>query len=126
MPVNLPPKHNHYGITEAGTNSNYIDMSVSLQDENPISNGLIVALPDNTTMQATHSGTLNISQLLLKAKIAYKFPSSKKSLISISDLCNEEGLSTFTKYKVYIYYNHKIILKGFYEKTIGLWLLFIS
>ena len=73
LPVNLPPKHNHYGITEAGTNSNYIDMSVSLQDENPISNGLIVALPDNTTMQATHSGTLNIPELLLKAKIVYKF-----------------------------------------------------
>ena len=101
-------------------------MDVPLQNEKQISNGPIVALPDDTTMQATHSGILNIPQLPLKAKIAYKFPSIKKSLVSISDLCNEGGSATFTKHNVYIYYNCKIILKGFRDKTTGLWLLPLS
>ena len=91
LSVNPPPKQNHYGIADTGTTGNYIAMDVPLQNEKQISNGPIVALPDDTTMQATHLGTLNIPQLPLKAKIAYKFPSIKKSLVSISDLCNKGG-----------------------------------
>ena len=123
MSVNPPQNQNHYGVADTGTTGNYIAMDVPLQNEKPISKGPIVALPNNTTMQATHTGTLNIPQLPLKAKIACKFPSIKKSLISISDLCNEGGSATFTKHNVCIYFNGKIILKGFRDKVTGLWLL---
>ena len=54
------PKKIHYGITDTGTTGNYIAMSVLWQNEKPILNGPIVALLDNTTIQATHSGILNI------------------------------------------------------------------
>ena len=91
MSVNPPTKQHHYGIADTGTTGNYIAMDVPLQDEKQISNGPIVALPDNTTIQATYSGILTIPQLPLKAKIAYKFPNIKKSLISISNLCNKGG-----------------------------------
>ena len=97
--VNPPTNKCHYGIADTGTTGNYLAMNVPLQNEKPINNGPIVALPDDSTMQATHSGTLNIPQLPIKAKIAYKFPSIQKSLISISDLCNEGGSAWFTKKK---------------------------
>ena len=60
LPVNPPLKQNHYSITDTGTTENYIAMRMPLQDENPILNGSIVALPDDTTIQAPHSGILNI------------------------------------------------------------------
>ena len=59
--ANPPPKQNYYGIADTGTTGNYITMNVPLQDEKPISNGPIVALPDSITMQATYSGTLNVT-----------------------------------------------------------------
>ena len=113
LSVNPPTNQCHYGIANTGTTGNYLTMTVSLQNEKPINNGPIVALPDDSTMQATHSGTLKIPQLLMKAKIACKFPSMKKLLISMSDLCDEGGSAVFTKQKIHIYFNGKIIFTGF-------------
>ena len=48
--ANPPSKQNHYGIANTGMTGNYITMNVPLQDEKPISNGPIVAMPDDTTM----------------------------------------------------------------------------
>ena len=77
-------------------------MSTPLLNQIPIINGLIVVLPDYSTMQAAHSGLLSLPNLPLKAKISCKFPNIAKSLISISALCDEEGSATFTKSQVHL------------------------
>ena len=86
LSVNPPTNQCHYSIADAGTTGNYLAMTVPLQNEKPINNEPIVASSDDSTMQATHSGTLKIPQLPIKAKIACKFPSITKSLTSTSDL----------------------------------------
>ena len=83
-------------------------------------------LPDNSTITATHVGILTISQFLSKVRIAYKFPNIKKSLISNSAICNDDGSAVFNKDNIFIIYKGKIILKCNRDKSTGLWLILLS
>ena len=98
-------------------------MKAPLTHQKPINNGPIVILPNDNTMQATHSGILNLPYLPYKAKVAYKFPQISKSLLSMSALCDEGGSATFHKHSVHMWCNNKIILKGIRDPDARLWMV---
>ena len=53
----------------AGTAGNYVAMSAPLLNQKLIRNGPIVVLPNDSTIQATHSDQLLLLELLFEAKI---------------------------------------------------------
>jgi len=64
-------------------------------------------------MQATHTGQLHLPGLSEKARTTHIFPTlASGSLLSIGQLCDEGCTATFTKNKLYIYKQGKIILQG--------------
>ena len=70
-------------------------------------------LPNKATMQATHTGLLNIPQLPLAARQAHIFPSlASGSLFSIGQLCDHGCSAYFERTKLYIMYNGRIIMQG--------------
>ena len=95
-------------------------MEVPLENEKAIIQGPTILLPNDSSVTATHVGILVIPQFPAKAKIAYKFPNIKKSLISISAIYNEGGSTVFNNNNVLIIYKGKIILKGNRDKVTGL------
>ena len=96
-------------------------MDMPLLNEQPITNGPTVVLPNGSTTSATHEGLLNIPQLSNKAKLVHKFPHFKKSLLSLSTICDEGGTAIFSKHNMHILHNGRIILKGIRDTSTGLW-----
>jgi len=101
-------------------------MDTPLNNQKPINNGPNVLLPDNTIIKASHIGNMTIPNLPNKAKIGYKFPDIKKSLLSISAICNAGGSAIFTNDKVYIFFNNNLIIKGIRDRTTRLWLVLLE
>ena len=60
-----------------------------------------------------------------KARVGYKFPNIKKSLLSISAICNKGGSVIFTNDYIYILYQNKIIVKGIQDRSTGLWIVLL-
>ena len=54
--TNPPLSSIHYGIADICITGNYAAMIIPLLNQKPISNRLIVVLPDDSTIQVTHSG----------------------------------------------------------------------
>ena len=98
-------------------------MDMLLIDQRLLSNGPIVIILDNSTIQVIYSGILHLPQLPSKVKVAYKFPNIAKSLISILDLCDEGDSAIFTKHNIFIWHNSNIILQGKRDYSTGLWLI---
>ena len=70
-------------------------------------------LPNNATMQSTHTCTLNIREFLAKATRAYIFKELvSESLLSIRKLCDVGCPVYFTKNKLYIFHKRKLIMQG--------------
>ena len=91
-----------------------------LQNVKKLSNGPTAALPNNTRINASHEGTLNLHpKLKLKTLI---FPNLKnESLLSIGQLCDQNCRAIFDKYKMHILKDNQIILQGDRDGTDGLW-----
>ena len=68
--VNPPNTSTNYAIADTGTTGNYLAMEAPLDHQKPINNDPIVILPNDNTMQATHSGILNLPYLPYKEKVA--------------------------------------------------------
>jgi len=93
--------------------NSYIHTNIPVTKVTPTSSGITVLLPNNATMQATHTGQLHIPGLSEKARTTHIFPTlASGSLLSIGQLCDEGCTATFTKNKLYVYKDGKIILQG--------------
>ena len=85
-----------------GTTDNQILCDAPLLRKKQINNGLTVLLPDDSTMKATHDGTLNMPSFPTKEIIAFTFPSITKSLLSILAMCNEGVDARFMEKEVHV------------------------
>ena len=65
-----------------------------------MNNGPTVLLPNNSTMKATHVGTLSMSSLLTKEIMSCALPTATKLLLSAWDVCDEGGEAIFMKKEV--------------------------
>ena len=55
--------------------------------------------------------------------MTYRFPNTKKTLLSISAIYNNDRTVMFKKNNIFIIYKRKIILKRCRDKLAGLWLV---
>ena len=75
-------------------------------------NSIVVTQVDRNTMQSTHSANRNLPTLSSAAKIGHVIPNlSSASLLSIVQLYDDNFLTLFTKGKVFIFKQNKVLLK---------------
>ena len=93
------------------------------QNLTKLSDGPHATLPNNSTIQATHSGLLPLCDILSpQTKTSFIFPGlSNESLLSVGQFCNNNCIAIFTKHKMYILKENKIILQGHRNFSDGLW-----
>ena len=94
-----------------------------LTNVQPIKNGPIAHLPNNTTVQASHKATIKLHENISKmASEVLIFPNlQNESLISIGQLCDDDCIIIFTKEKFYVTKNGLCLYHGDRNKSDGLW-----
>ena len=81
-----------------------------------------VLLPNSETISSTYEAQLNLPNINLKAKEATIFPKlTSSSLLSVGKLCDDDCKAIFTKEKMEVIKNKKIVLEGIRNKQDGLW-----
>ena len=78
-----------------------------LQDQVFLENGPKATLPNNTTIQATMSGTLPFQSSLHHPTLLFPGLQSE-SLLSIGQLCDEGNVAVFDKKHLKVYKENKI------------------
>jgi hypothetical protein len=84
---------------------------------------LTVRLPNDATMESTHTASVDIPELSIAVFIAHVPPGmANHSLLSVGKLCNEAYSVTFKIDAITIYNPHGIqILRGARDLNTGLW-----
>ena len=121
LPV-IPPLPHTSAILDSGCSNHYFPPDCPVTNLNNTNNGLIVTLPDSSTIQATHTATLPIPTLTNKATKVHVFPHLHSALISIGQLCDSECTVTFKKKLAYIHNaTNELIAVGTRDPTSGMW-----
>jgi hypothetical protein len=91
----------------------YLPTTIPYKNVQPTTNGIRVLLPDSSTLQSTHTAELDLPLLPLAARKTNLFPHlASGSLLSIGQLCDHGCTAHFTKNKLYIFYERKLIMQG--------------
>ena len=109
---------------DSGASAHYIrPEDAKILNAYTVSNGPIVQQPDNTSLQATGSGSLPLStDLTPKAQEAYVLPNLKSaSLIALGQLCDDGCKVVLSPERLDVVKNNKIILKGHRNRRDDLW-----
>ena len=107
---------NFFQLTQ--NQNHYVHTAIPLKNVQPTNHGIQVLLPNKQTMQATHTGELDIPHLPPAATKAHIFPHlASGSLLSIGQLCDSGCTALFTATKLYILYQGKLVLQG--QRTIN-------
>ena len=81
-----------------------------------------VILPTNEVISSTHDGFLPIYSVSKHATSSTIFPDlTNASLLSIGKLCDDNCAAVFTKNKLQVIKNNKLILEGTRNFSDGLW-----
>ena len=117
---------NQYAILDSGATGTFVtvDDAHHLQHTTVISDGPTILSGSGTTMPATSQGQLPLStQLSDAAQSAFVLDDLKTgTLISLSQLCDDDCIAIFSKYDVKILKHNNIIIQGKREPN-GLWSL---
>ena len=91
----------------------YLHTSIPFKNTKATTNGITVLLPDSGTLKSTHTAELDIPSLPLAARQTHLFPHlASGSLLSIGQLCDHGCTAHFSKSKLYIFYQQKLIMQG--------------
>jgi hypothetical protein len=89
----------------------------------PARNPIVVNLPDGSTIESTHTCTIDLPGLPEAARTAHIFPAlADHSLLSVGQICDAECQVEFTATHVNIRRNNKCLLQG-HRTPNGLWSL---
>ena len=82
-----------------------------------------VVLPNKKKLTANKAGNLPLALALQdRATMAHVLPGmTNTSLLSISQLCDDDCLAIFDKWKLNVYKHKKLVLQGIRNKWDGLW-----
>ena len=122
----IPPKPPTIVLkADTGASKNYIkpsDMHILSNIENT-KHGPQVNLPDGSTMNTVGKGVLPLNAFLSKIAQTGNILEglSNSSLLSIGQLCDDNCIAVFSKLKLKIYKNEKLLLTGIRNWTDGLW-----
>ena len=108
-----------------GATGNYLNTEAPLLNTKRTTNGPTVILLEDTTIYATHEGTLDFPTLPLEARIAHVFPTLRKSLLSVTSIYVAGGTTIFESKEVNIKFGSKISLQGPRESS-SLWEVTLS
>ena len=113
-------------ILDSGATGTFVSSADALQLQRtvPITNGPTVLSASGTVMTPTHSGFLSLSPLLSDAaQSAFVLDNLKtRTLVSLSQLCDDDCVAIFTRFEVQILKKDKIIITG-KRMPNGLWSL---
>ena len=119
------PTHSPLGIADSGASEHYITAKDSPACSNPTPSplGPIVLAADGTKIKASHSVTIPLAPQLSPAASKGHILNglTTGSLISIGPLCDDNCIAIFSKFKVSIVKDGRIIITGLRNPTNGLW-----
>lgn len=121
----------HLANADTGTTGHYLsfcDVNV-ITNVQPLSPNtpVVVTLPNNSHIRATHSALLNFPHLPLAARHAYLFPHLTSSLISIGMLCDNGLTAHYHHDAVYIAdAKGNVVLSGRRHEHSRLWMIDIA
>jgi len=109
-------------VCDTGATNTYLKMVHQgyLSNCMPLHNGPKARLPDNTEIQATHRGTLQLHPQLQPSCLVFPHLSNE-SLLSIGQLCDQGCIAIFNKWKMYVFKDNALILTGSRSPQDGLW-----
>lgn len=97
-------------------------MTAPTTSRTPIFFGPEVTLPGGDTMKATHSTSLNISQLSKAGNLTHLFPKLKSAnLLSIGQFCDDGCVVIFHKDLVVVAKHNQLLLQGKRNNHNGMW-----
>lgn len=100
-------------IADTGCTSHFAFTGDNCIDVTPVQHGIIVGLPNNQRMQATHIEYLNLPSIPKSTRKYHIFPQMKnKVLLSIGQFCDTGYEARFTKHKFYVQKDNKLALEG--------------
>ena len=83
---------------------------------------MVISLPNGQTLKAVESAILPIPQLPTRARQAHVVPGLKPgALVSLGTICDAECTANFTKDKVTIQYEGKVVLTGRRDPITRMW-----
>ena len=99
---------------ESTTHSKYAYVSIPIKNKQIAQKPITVLLPNNDTMQSTHTAELDLPDLPPQARLVHIFPKlASGSLISIGTLCDAGCSALFRQQKLYIFNpKGRIIIQG--------------
>ena len=96
-------------ISGSEASGNFVCNAGDNSEVYPVENLIIVGLPNNQKMQATHQGVLNVPGFPTEAKTCHIFPQMKNNIfLSIGQFCYSGYDATFSKHKMTIQ-NYSIV-----------------
>ena len=118
-----PTNKFHIFKGDSGATNHYVAPSSKSTLKNVVQNNEInVTLPDNSNIQSTHTGNINIPKLSNTATTAHILPALKDtSLISLGQLADDGCQILLDKATLHVFKNFELILQGFRNRKDGLW-----
>jgi len=108
-------------ILDSGTTGHFLHPSSPANNINPTTIPLHVRLPNGSTIASTHTATLTIPGLPQHAAQAHIFPNlNAGALLSVSQLCDNECMVTFTAQHAQVHRHGRLVLQG-HRAASGLW-----
>jgi hypothetical protein len=104
--VDPPPllKPHETAIVDSGFTCHFLSVNVPCLNKVKSQNPLTVRLPNGTTMESSHTASLDKTELSKTAYIAHIFPGmANHSLFSVGQICNKIHTVTFKNASVTIY-----------------------
>ena len=109
-------------ILDTGCTDHFLPIGtpVSNLSKNPF--GILVGLPDKSTMKSTHTGNLLLPNLPQEARTAHLFPKMNAPLLSIPKLCDAGCTAEFKRHCVTVTdSNGVLVLEGGRDPATNLW-----
>lgn len=118
-------KHTHSANADTGTTGHYIALAdiSTLLDVTVNPNGIIVMMPNGTSIKSTHTAKLNMPRLPEQARHVHLFPDLTGSLLSIGLLCDNGLTAEYTADVVIIRDGADVVLTGTRSPRTRLWMI---
>jgi hypothetical protein len=89
-------------VADTGCTDHFLPRHCPVENIQPTTNGIVVGLPDTSTMQAAHTCTLKLPRLPRAAQSAHIFPKMQAALLSIPKLCDAGCTAHFSSTTVVV------------------------
>ena len=121
-----PPRNVINTYADSGASNTYFRLQDVTKHKVDTKNSIVVTQANGDTMKSTHIANMNLPTLSSAAKIGHVIPNlSSASLLSIGKLCDDNCLSLFTKEKLFIFKQNKLLLQGKRNHFNGMWTILV-